>query len=124
VPWDFRDDDRKPADKGKIRAAYCVVTLADGIEKHEVMTVVEIDAIRSKSRGGQSGPWKDHYSEMAKKTVYRRASKWLPLSPEQQEAMERDDDRIIDAVSVAVTQKLAKASMPAIGHTVSEEIDD
>ncbi|AMV34380.1 recombination and repair protein RecT [Pirellula sp. SH-Sr6A] len=115
IPWEFRDDANKPEHKGHFRAAYCVVTMADGIEKHEVMTASEIDAIKAKSRSGNSGPWKDHYTEMAKKTVYRRASKWLPLSPEQADAMERDDDRIIDAVSVAVTQRLSKAAMPLIG---------
>ena len=31
---------------------------------------------------------------MAKKTVFRRASKWIPLSSELQEAMLRDDDQV------------------------------
>jgi recombinational DNA repair protein RecT len=30
---------------------------------------------------------------MAKKTVFRRASKWLPLSPEIQDAIRTDEDR-------------------------------
>jgi recombinational DNA repair protein RecT len=29
---------------------------------------------------------------MAKKTAFRRLAKWLPLSPEYREAVERDDD--------------------------------
>jgi recombinational DNA repair protein RecT len=29
---------------------------------------------------------------MAKKTVFRRLSKWLPLSPEIREHMEKDDE--------------------------------
>jgi hypothetical protein len=33
---------------------------------------------------------------MAKKTVFRRAQKWLPISPEIRDALEKDDDRIIE----------------------------
>lgn len=124
TPYEFRDDANKPSERGKFKAAYCIITLAEGGEKHEVMTASEVEGIRNRSKSGNNGPWKTDFNEMAKKTVYRRASKWLPLSPEQQDAMERDDDRIVDAVSVAVTQQLAKSAMPLIGTSVLEQVEE
>lgn len=85
-------DYRKP--RGKAYAFYCLVRFKDGSEKAEIMTAEEVEAIRSRSRAGRSGPWVTDFDEMAKKTVFRRASKWLPLSPEIRTAIEQDDDVI------------------------------
>jgi recombinational DNA repair protein RecT len=57
------------------------------------MSVDEVEKVRAASRAGGSGPWKDWWSEMAKKTVFRRASKWLKLSAEVADAFERDDQQ-------------------------------
>lgn len=92
TPWAFRLDD-KPTEAGEVIAAYCVVELKDDACHHEVMTRQEIDAIKNRSRSGANGPWVSDWTEMARKTVFRRASKWLPISAEQVEAFERDDDR-------------------------------
>ena len=67
------------------------------------MTTAEIESVRKRSRSGESGPWKTDWSEMAKKTVFRRCSKWLPMSPELADALDRDDDKIVDAVSVTAS---------------------
>lgn len=93
TPWDYRLDD-KPANRGDIVAAYCIVEMKDDAVHHEVMTKAEIDSIKSRSRAGSNGPWVTDYPQMARKTVFRRASKWLPLSAEIQDAFERDDDRL------------------------------
>ena len=65
----------------------------DGSHKTEVMSREEIDAIKAEAKSGNrpDGPWVKYYNEMAKKTVFRRCSKWLVLSPEVKENMERDD---------------------------------
>jgi recombination protein RecT len=84
-------DYRQP--RGKVYAAYSLVRFRDGGEKAEVMTVEEVEAIRSRSRAGKSGPWVTDWNEMAKKTVFRRLSKWLPLSAEIRDAVEADDDQ-------------------------------
>lgn len=91
-PWDFRPPSDRPETKGEIIAAYVVVKLKGDAVKHEVMTRAEIDGIRARSKAGRSGPWVTDYAEMAKKTVFRRASKWLPLSAEMTDALERDHD--------------------------------
>jgi recombination protein RecT len=74
--------------------------MADGVTKSEVMSKDEVESIRKRSKAGGSGPWVTDWCEMAKKTAFRRCSKWLPLSPDINEAFERDDDRIVDAVQV------------------------
>lgn len=76
-------DLRKP--RGEAYAAYAQVTLKDGSVQAEIMSKADVEKIRNKSRAGQSGPWKDHWEEMAKKTAFRRLTKWLTLSPEIQD---------------------------------------
>lgn len=46
----------------------------------EYMTLEEVNAIRDRSKAQTSGPWKTDYVQMARKTVIRRAAKYLPLS--------------------------------------------
>lgn len=81
-------------DRGEMVGAYAMCAFTDGTEKHEYMSRAEVDGIRKRSKAGQSGPWVSDYNEMAKKTVFRRMSKWLPLSPEIMDSIERDADRI------------------------------
>ena len=103
VPHAFRTDPSKPDKAGEVIAAYCIVAMPNDASKCEVMSTQDIDAIRKRSRSGDSGPWKTDWCEMAKKTVFRRCSKWLPMSPEIIDVMDRDDDKVIDAVSVTAT---------------------
>lgn len=77
---------------GAVKAAYAVAKLKDGGRQIEVMTKAQIDAIRSRSKAGKSGPWQDHYEEMARKTVVRRICKYLPLTPELSDALALDDE--------------------------------
>lgn len=84
-------DLRKP--RGEMYAAYATVTFKDGTRQSAVMSKEEIDGIRKRSKASSYGPWVTDYNEMAKKTVFRRLSKWLPLSPEQRDVIEKDDDQ-------------------------------
>lgn len=109
-----RIDYRKP--RGNAYAYYVLVKFKDGSEKTEVMTRDEVDAIRKRSRSGNNGPWVSDFDEMAKKTVFRRASKWLSLSPEIRQAVEHDDedDRLASNTLRAAEQpSFVKADHPA-----------
>lgn len=110
VPWFWRQDKESVAE-GKIIGAYCLIRLQGNAEKHEVMTRDEIDAVRKQSASGNSGPWVSHYPEMAKKTVFRRASKWISLSSEIRDAYDSDDDRIVDSLPTKITTSDLRASL-------------
>jgi len=86
VPWFLRRD-AKPRQPGKVYAVYVEVMLSNGATKCEVMSYDDIESVRKRSKAGTNGPWKTDWPEMAKKTVFRRCSKWLPLSPELREVI-------------------------------------
>jgi recombination protein RecT len=75
-----RIDLRKP--RGKVYAAYCVILMKDGNEVTQVLSRDEIEAVRARSKAKDSGPWVTDWNEMAKKTAFRRASKWVRWSSE------------------------------------------
>jgi len=86
--------EHKPAlngDAGKPIGAYCVATLVGGRKHCEWMSIAEILKIRDRSRARDSGPWQTDFEEMAKKTVVRRCSKYLPMSTELASALEIED---------------------------------
>jgi len=85
-------DFRKP--RGEVYAAYALAQTKTGEVFACVLSKDEVDSVRKRSRAGTSGPWVSDYNEMAKKTAFRRLSKWLPLSAEFRDAQERDDEEI------------------------------
>lgn len=84
----------KPALKarGKIIGAYSIATLKDGEKSREFMDIDQIEAIKSRSKTAKFGPWVTDYSEMARKTVFRRHYKSLPKSTDLDSIIEHDDD--------------------------------
>jgi len=92
------------SDRGEKIGAYCVWKLKNGESQFEIMSKEEILAIRdlssSKTKDGTIvGPWKTDEAEMWRKTVVRRASKYMPLSTEAQRAVMVDNqaEGIIEA---------------------------
>lgn len=95
---DFRQD------RGEPYAAYAIAETKDGASFSNVMTKDEIFATRDRSTGwiafkkgvAKQSPWDPAYPtielEMWKKTPFRRLSKWLPLSAEFRDAIDRDDE--------------------------------
>ena len=61
----------------------------------EVMWPKDIEAIRKRSKAGDSGPWKTDFEAMALKTVTRRLLNRgkVRLTPEVQEAIQEDEAR-------------------------------
>lgn len=116
--------------RGSPKCVYSYVRLKDGSEDFDVMSVEDVDNVKRKSRSSGSGPWVDHWNEMAKKTVFRRHSKWLPLSSELREKLEKDDDAlpmteqerfnaartvIADVTIEEPAQPVAREEKPALG---------
>lgn len=79
------------ADPGPVTYVYAVAQLKDGGVQFEVMSRAEVEAVRSRSKSGRSGPWVTDWDAMAKKTVIRRLFKYLPVSIEAARATEIDE---------------------------------
>ena len=99
--------------RGDAYAYYCIIKKRDGSKKCEVMTKQEVDEIRKRSRSSNNGPWVTDYHEMAKKTVFKRASKWVSVSSEIRDIIAADDlqyeNRPTSRASVVLSQALAPA---------------
>lgn len=90
--------------RGEAYAYYALAVLKDGGIVHEFMTLEDVNAIRDRSdayrafKAGKikSTPWSTDHNEMARKTVFRRLSKYLPSSTDNElrvaQAAERIDE--------------------------------
>jgi len=72
----------KPSERGGYVGAYCVAKTADGDYLTTIMTLEELENIKSRSESAKKnyGPWITDYAEQCKKTVVRRAFKMWPRS--------------------------------------------
>jgi recombination protein RecT len=90
-------------DRGKPVAVYCIARTVDGGAFREVMSTAQVEKIRSRSRSANNGPWATDWDEMARKTVVRRLSKYLPSSTDMERVLQRDyeaDGGPVQTVSV------------------------
>ncbi len=109
---------------------YCIVKTKDGGIYREVMTYYDIEKIRATSKQKDGTFWKNHWNEMAKKTVIRRLAKRLPMSTDVAEVIQRDDvfynrrpERLQNPdVSVINQQVIDLGDAPEI-EEVKEKID-
>jgi recombination protein RecT len=100
-------------------AVYSYVKLKDGEEDFDVMGINEVCKVRVRSQGYQDSrsqkrddnPWMLYFDEMAKKTVFRRHSKWLPFSPQLREKIEKDDEPLTEQERFAAARPIATAKI-------------
>lgn len=85
--------------RGEPYAAYAMATTKDSQVFVQVMNKEEIEGIRNNSQGykaamkyNKDSPWTTSPGEMWKKTAFRRLAKWLPLSAEFRDAVDKEDD--------------------------------
>lgn len=118
-------------DRGKVLFGYVVVRLTSvDIPKIEIMSHSEIMKIKGRSMAGNYGPWKTDESEMMRKTVVRRAFKYIPKTPAILDAMEQDNrdydlvgsNQIGDAIQHQVGTDGLKARLGRIGDTPPEDV--
>ena len=102
---------------GEIYAVYATARLKDGSTQSVVLRREEVDAIRKRSRSGSSGPWATDWAEMAKKTAFRRLTKWLPLSYEAAEVVEADQRREFDITASTTTE-----AQPATAQALTDKL--
>ncbi len=112
---------RPKLDRGESEpiAVYSYVKLKDGDEDFDVMGIKEVEKIRDRSQGYRfsvsqgrhDNPWMTDFDEMAKKTAFRRHSKWLPLSPELREKIEKDDEPLTEQERFAAARPIKTAKI-------------
>jgi recombination protein RecT len=113
IPFTHKPDLRRK--DNRILGFYCHATLAGGEHLFEWMPLHEVNAIRGRSQSGSSGPWATDFSEMGKKTVLRRAAKYLPRSIEFSDALAADDhvDVVVPIFTLAAAADIRQAVQAA-----------
>lgn len=106
-------------DRGKVLAVYSLVEFKDGGIQADLMSAGDVEKVRQNANSTDSPAWTKHWTEMAKKTVFRRLCKWLELSGEKYEklvkAIELDNEdypsigAAMDALPAAVSKVEALA---------------
>lgn len=80
------------SDRGRMIGVYALAKMKDGAVFVEVMTMADVDAIKSVARS-KGGPWSGPFaSEMIKKSSLRRLAKRLPMSTDLDQVITRDDE--------------------------------
>jgi len=74
--------------RGEVVGGYCTVKLPSGDFLTHEMNLEKIHAIQKLSSAGSKGPWKDHWDEMARKTVVKQAAKYWPSVDRLENAIE------------------------------------
>lgn len=88
----------KPAmqDRGAAIAYYAYYKTRDGGFGFEVMSRDDVEKHAKRfSKAYGSGPWRDHFDEMAKKTVLKKALKYAPVKTDFARAIETDGARVL-----------------------------
>jgi len=65
-------------------AVYATATMKDGAITFRVLHMNAVNKICEAAKKRGSGPWKDHWEEMARKTAVRNLAKYLPQCAEAQ----------------------------------------
>lgn len=112
--WDrarYEAELAEACDRGVLRAVYAVAKFKDGGYQFEVMSRLDVDLIRARSKSADDGPWVTDYDAMALKSVMKRLCKWIPGSIEKDMAvglmdrheagLPQDLGEIIDTTAVA-----------------------
>jgi len=100
------------SDAKLVVAAYAIIRMRNGYSQIAVMTREQIEGIKRLSRA-KSGPWYDHWCEMAKKTVLNRALKLSPMSLEAREAVMADDRGELESLPIPMAPQIEAANEPS-----------
>lgn len=79
---------------GEMIGAYAIIDLTNGGRIVEWMSRIEVLKIKNSSQSARKGygPWVDWEEEMWRKTVLKRAMKYVPQSEEMMRALDVDDE--------------------------------
>jgi len=106
--------------RGAVCAAYSIVKTTDGGVYTEVMTREQIEQVRACSKSKDGPAWSRWYDEMARKSVFRRLSKRLPISSELERVLARGDA----AMSSSDATRVERSGAEAARHLLASALDD
>lgn len=102
---------------GPMLGAYAIIDLTTGGRVVEWMTRADIEKVKRTSKSARGGgPWQDWEEEMWRKTVLKRAAKYVPQSDDLRQAFDRDDE---DADFEVVPDYGAQAALSASTGTAA-----
>lgn len=78
-------------DRGKPLLVYSIAKFKDDGYQFTIMTIDQVEKIRSKSKSANSGPWVDFWEEMAKKSCLKSLLKLCPMGIELAKAVAKDN---------------------------------
>lgn len=90
-----------PQEQGKIRFYYACLLLTGGKKHVEVMTLKQLETIRNRAPAHDDGPWVTDREEMCRKTVLKRAAKYVKGAPRLQELIVEDEARELTDIPLA-----------------------
>ena len=76
---------------GKFKAVYAIAKFKDGEYQFEVMYKDEVETVRKQAHAAAGSAWDTNFEAMALKTAIRRLCKFLPLNPEYQSLVAKDE---------------------------------
>ena len=80
------------SDRGEVVGSYAVAEWVNGARSFVYLTLADINKRRAAAgKGGESGPWKTHFEQMARKSAVRDLAAFLPLDTDAQQAIALDD---------------------------------
>lgn len=109
-------------ERGAMIGVFAMAITKDNASYVEVMTNEQINKVRESSRSKNSGPWKDWFEEMSKKTVIRRLAKRLPMSTDL-ESVVKDVDQYYDFKQVE-EEKEYTASTSRLSRLVDNKLEE
>lgn len=78
-------------DRGPMIAVYAAAVFKDGGNAFVVLSAGDVDAIKTRAKAKDSGPWKTDTKAMWRKTAIRQLARWLPMSAELNNATAADN---------------------------------
>ena len=124
-----RELEHKPfrgGDRGVMTDAYAFVELRPDGYQFEVMSAMQIEAIRKRSPSGNSPAWRDNPAEMYRKTALRRLCKFLPCGHDDnalQRAValdEQHDAGLTQDIDIVGVQAGGSQAVPTLPASVDE----
>lgn len=108
--------------RGEVYAVYALCRFKDGTEASTVLSMDEVEDVRKRSKSADKGPWVTDYGEMAKKSAFRRLSKWIPLSAELKDALDNDLEEIRAEIVAELESRFvtAKVLPPASPQAIQQ----